>query len=108
MNPDSNYIIERASIKNDSIILAYYKAPNDSVHHLNVYNLNGNQLYNFTSPITDFKPVEIKFYELNNADALVSTDSVNADSTKKLYYLVQKDKPSPFIFLPVFMKWSLL
>ena len=100
MNPDSNYIIERASIKNDSIILAYYKAPNDSVHHLNVYNLNGNQLYNFTSPITDFKPVEIKFYELNNADALVSTDSVNADSTKKLYYLVQKDKPTRPFYIP--------
>lgn len=100
INPDSNYIFENVSLKNDSIILLYFKAPNDSVHRLKVFNTTGSELYNYTSSITNLIPVSVKFNELSNENALISTDSVNADSTKKLYYLVQKDKPTRPLYIP--------
>lgn len=98
-NPDSNYLFEYVSIKNDSVILGYFKAPNDSVHRLKVFNLNGNLLYNYTSPITNVLPLAVRFNELNNTDALVYTDMFNSDSSKRLYYLVQKDRPTKEFYI---------
>ena len=81
--------------------MLYFKAPNDSVHRLKVFNTTGSELYNYTYPITNFVPASVRFNELNNENALISTDSMNADSTKKLYYLVQKDKPTRPFYIPV-------
>ncbi len=100
-NPDSNYIFENVSLKNDSVVLLYFKAPNDSVHRLKVFNTTGSELYNYTYPITNLVPASVRFNELNNENALISTDSMSADSTKKLYYLVQKDKPTRPFYIPV-------